>query len=196
MAQKGLNKESVVRAAVALIEQKGMGTFSMRLLADTLEVKTASLYNHICSMENLMTEVCLYALDLQMKVQMKAIEGKKGEDAIFALAEACRSFAREHMQLYRLIMSVAASGDPELNKAAVCIIEPFMKVLQEYRLSEEENMHWQRVLRGIIHGFVSQEDAGFFSHFPANVDISFHTAIQCYVDGLKLVKEGHELGNE
>ena len=45
-------------------------------------------------------------------------------------------------------------------------------------------MHWQRILRGVMHGFVSQEAAGYFSHFPVNLEESYHLAIQCVIDGL------------
>ena len=47
MPKKGLNREIIVEAAVRLIEQRGIPGLSMRELADTLDVKAASLYNHI-----------------------------------------------------------------------------------------------------------------------------------------------------
>lgn len=50
---KGLRAESIIVAAAELIEQYGRSGFSMRLLADTMGVKTASLYNHIENMDTL-----------------------------------------------------------------------------------------------------------------------------------------------
>ena len=44
MFHKGLNKEIIVDTAKELIEGNGFDEFSMRKLADRLEVKTASLY--------------------------------------------------------------------------------------------------------------------------------------------------------
>ena len=41
-----------------------------------------------------------------------------------------------------------------------------MQVLADYRISEEHRMHWQRVLRGVMHGFASQEAAGYLE-YPA-----------------------------
>lgn len=184
MPRNGLSKEKVVEAAVALIEQSGTADFSMRALADSLQIKTASLYNHVESMEALMVSVCAYALQMQQNHEMDAIRGKSHNEAIFALANAYRVFAKEHKELYRLIMNTAVSCGDQLNEISMCIVEPFMTVLEDTTLSENEKYHWQRVLRGIVHGFVSQEDAGFFSHLPADVDESFRTAVQCYIDGL------------
>ena len=62
--------------------------------------------------------------------------------------------------------------------------EPFMRVLADYRLTEEQKMHWQRVLRGLMHGFVSEEQAGYFSHYPVSVEESYEIAVRCMTDGL------------
>ncbi len=184
MPRNGLSKEKLVATAVEMIEQSGTADFSMRALADNLNIKTASLYNHVESMDDLMVSVCAYALQMQRETETKAIGGKTGTSAIMALADTYRSFAKEHRQLYRLIMTTAASCGEKLSEISECIVEPFFRVLEHTSLTDEEKCHWQRVLRGIVHGFVSQEDAGFFSHLPADVDESFKTAILCYIDGL------------
>lgn len=184
MPRAGLTKESVVEAAVELIERFGAADFSMRALADSLNVKTASLYNHVRSMEALLAETCAFALRMQREAELNAIEGKRGAAAIFALSDAYRRFAKEHRQLYRLIMNTAASCGEQIAEIQRCIVDPFLQVLEETSFTEEEKIHWQRVLRGIVHGFAAQEDAGFFAHFPVDVDESFQMAIQCYIDGL------------
>ena len=104
MAHKGLSPDAVVKAAVELIEQQGRDAFSMRLLADQLGIKTASLYNHVENMETLLSEVCRYGMCLQKEAEMQAIEGWHGEEAVRFLAETYRSFAKEHRELYWLIM--------------------------------------------------------------------------------------------
>lgn len=185
MPRNGLTKERVVEAAVQLIEQSGTAEFSMRALADSLNIRTASLYNHVESMDALLVDVCVYALQMQREKELDAVEGKAGTQGVVALAEAYRRFAKEHRELYRLIMNMAASCGEELGEVSQCIVGPFLKVLEDTVLTEEEKIHWQRVLRGIVHGFVSQEDAGFFSHLPADVDDSFQTAVRCYMDGLR-----------
>lgn len=184
MPRIGLSKERVVKSAVTLIEQSGAADFSMRALADSLNIKTASLYNHVKSMDELMVEVCACALRMQRDAEMNAIEEAPGEAGIMALANAYRRFAKEHRELYRLIMNTAVSCGNQLDEISQCIVEPFMKVLEHTSLNDMEKMHWQRVLRGIVHGFVSQEDAGFFSHLPVDADDSFRIAIKCYINGL------------
>ena len=156
MTHKGLSPDAVVKAAVELIEQQGRDAFSMRLLADQLGIKTASLYNHVENMETLLSEVCRYGMCLQKEAEMQAIEGWHGEEAVRFLAETYRSFAKEHRELYWLIMNMAAKDSRVLDDAAVLFTDPIKKVLEQ----------------------------GFFSHYPAEVDDSFHFAVQCYIDSL------------
>lgn len=184
MFHKGLNKEILVTASTELIEEKGMVTFSMRALADKLNVKTASLYTHIESMEDLFTAVELYALKMQKNAQLSAVHGLNRDSAVLALADISRNFAKEHAELYRLIMQMPAGKNETLKSAAAMTAEPAMQVLSDYHIPELRKMHWQRVLRGVIHGFISQENAGYFSHYPVDIKDSYRLAVQCIITGL------------
>ena len=181
---KGLNKEVLIEASKELIEENGVAAFSMRALAEKLGVKTASLYAHVASIDALFTEVGLSALNDQKIAQLVAIEGKEGDAAVFALADSYRAFAKAHAALYQLIMQMPMGKDETLRIAASMTAEPSMQVLQGYPIDEERRMHWQRVLRGVMHGFVSQEASGYFSHYPVDLEESYRLAIQCVVDGL------------
>lgn len=184
MTQKGLSKEVLINAAVDVIERYGRNNFSMKLLADELGVKTASLYNHVKNMDELLAGVCNYALKLQRDAEMQAIKDLNRGQAVYALAEAYRRFAKEHRELYWLIMNVAASDNHVLDQAAARITEPIVKVLADYDIKEDEKIHFRRFFRSIVHGYVSEMDTGFFSHYPADTDESFHFAIGCFSDSL------------
>lgn len=184
MIHKGLNKETVVNTAVKIIEKNGYENFSMRLLADMLGIKTASLYNHVSGMEELYTDIALYALQLQKRMQLESIEGRQKDDAVYALADSYRRFAKEHWELYKVIMRIPKVPNAIPEEAAAQIIEPIMQVLSYYDIEEPARIHWQRVLRSIMHGFISQEKAGFFSHFDVDADESYRIAVRCFLEGL------------
>ncbi|MDO4386788.1 MAG: TetR/AcrR family transcriptional regulator [Clostridia bacterium] len=192
MFHKGLSREALVDAAKRLVEESGAAAFSMRTLAEKLGVKAASLYAHIESMDALFTEVGLSALNDQKAAQLCAVQGKSRDQAVMALADSYRAFAKEHSELYRLIMQMPMGTNEALKTAAAMTAEPAMRVLADYRIREERRMHWQRVLRGVMHGFVSQEAAGYFSHYPVELEESYHLAVQCIIDGL----HGEEASNE
>ena len=127
MAHKGLNLDVVVKAAAELIEQQGRDAFSMRLLAEQLGIKTASFYNHVDNMEMLLAEVCRYGLCLQNEMEMQAMEGRHGEDAVRQLADTYRNFAKKHRELYWLIMAMSAKDKRVRDDAAVLFTEQLKK---------------------------------------------------------------------
>lgn len=190
MPKQGLTKESVVQAANQLIEESGMVRFSMAKLAQRLHIKTASLYNHVESLEKLLEYVGEGAVSQLVGLENQAIAGKAQDAALFALAEAYRTFAREHSELYRVIMSFPKWENPTLEQEAGKIVAPFLQVLSSYGLTKTQQYHWQRVLRAVMSGFAFHEQAGGFAHFPVNQDVSFRIAMQCVANGL------HEAGSD
>ena len=69
-----------------------------------------------------------------------------------------------------------------LDDAAARFTEPLKQVLSGFRLPPREEIHFRRMFRAIVHGFASQEDEGFFSHYPASTELSIEFAIQRFID--------------
>ena len=190
MPRQGLNKEAVTDAAVKLIEEKSIAAFSMNELARTLNIKAASLYTHVESMDALLTDIGLSAVSKMVENEKSAIADKTQDDALFALAAAYRQYAKEHYELYLLVMNIPRQHNPVLEQAAEEITDPIMSVLAGYGISRDDQMHYQRILRAMLHGFVAHEECGAFSHFPVDKDESFTKAIRAIADSL------HSIGGE
>lgn len=185
MKHKRLTKELLVSEAIKYIEENGKSMISLHELARRLEVKTPSLYNHIKNTKDLQYEVYQYAIEKFVENQQRAIENKQKDDAIRAFAEAYYTFAIENKGLYRLIMSIPSEEDDEAKKIAIPLLKLVIDILSKYDLTKEGLVHWQRVFRAILHGFVSEEYLGYFYYYK-DVDLkqSREIAIQCYLDGL------------
>lgn len=185
MGSKGLNKERIIAEAVAIIEESGNSTVSLHELARRLEIKTPSLYNHIKNTKDLQHEVFKYAIDKFVANQNAATSGKHKDEAVKAFAEAYYEFAAQNKGLYRLIMSMPLDNDDTEKELAVPLLKTVMVLLSDYGLSDEAIAHWQRVLRAILHGFISQEDLGYFYYYQ-DIDLkkSRDIAIQCFLNGL------------
>ena len=82
-------------------------------------------------------------------------------------------------------MSIPSEDDDKAKEIAIPLLKLVVEILSNYGLSEESIAHWQRVLRAILHGFVSEEYLGYFYYYK-DVDLkkSRDIAIQCYLDGL------------
>lgn len=185
MSSKRLTKEIILAKAVECVEESGQPVISLHELARRLNIKTPSLYNHIKSTNELHHEVFQYAIDKFVANQREAIRNKQKDDAVKAFADAYYSFAKENKGLYRLIMSMPLEGDETEKEMAVPLLDTVVSILSDYGISDDRIAHWQRVFRAILHGFISQEDLGYFYYYQ-DMDLkeSRDIAVQCFLLGL------------
>lgn len=185
MAKKGLSRDLIIDTALRLVEERGPLGLSMRELAEALNVKAASLYNHISGMDDLMGQVGLRATEMRTRAQLEAIAGKTRAEALFALADTYHAFAMAHESLDKVIMGLQRNLSPVLPQAGELTMKPILQVLGGYALSDDARIHWQRVLRATMHGFCVHEHMGGFSYSPLPVSDSYHMAIRCIAEGLE-----------
>jgi hypothetical protein len=102
----------------------------------------------------------------------RAVMGQAGDAAILALAHALRDFAKERPGLYEAAQRAPDPEDMEWHTAGQEVVEIMVRALAAYNLSTEDALHAVRMLRSIVHGFVSLENSGGFG-LPLAVDETF-----------------------
>lgn len=168
----GLNHESVVSAAIELVNQNGVEQLSLAALAQKLNVRSPSLYNHINGLDGLRRDMTLKGLQQLIQALQPAIMGRAGYDALVALCQAYRQFAREQPGLYALTLRSTELDDPELQAAGRAAVAVPLAVFQGYGLQGDAALHATRCLRSALHGFVSLEMGGGFG-LDLELDESF-----------------------
>jgi AcrR family transcriptional regulator len=176
----GLDQEAVVDAAAKLVDEEGIEQLSLGRLAERLGIRTPSLYNHVAGLPGLKHDLALYCLRDLLDRTTRATIGKSRAEAIVALADAYRSFARQTPGRYMLTQQAPDPGDREVQSVAQQIVDVVRAILIPYRLSDEDAIHAIRGLRSIVQGFVSLEVLGGFG-LPVDLDASFHWLIDVFV---------------
>ena len=192
MARKGLTKELIINTAMTLVEEEGYNNLSMRNLAKRLDVKAASLYNHIKSTDDLNAEICVKIVDDFFQAQKVAMEGKSPQDAILALANAYRKLAREKQKFYDIVVMLPSAENAVLYEKRKNLFYRVMEAISKFNLTEEQKLFWQRNLRVTIHGFVSLENAGYFTIPGVNNDDTYHSAIMNIIHGLEQAEKENQ----
>lgn len=178
MARKGLSRDTIVDAAAALAEEKGMENVTVRELADALGVKPASLYNHLQGLPELNVRLAERALDRLMQTLEQVMDGRPVTDTLRAMAAAYRTFAQEQPQLYRAMMLLPRFSDPGLVARKKAFMDLFVRMLEPLGLPASERVHLSRLIRSTLHGYVSMETAGFFRSPLATADESYERATE------------------
>ena len=194
MARKGLSRDTIVDAAAALAEQKGMENLTVRELADALGVKPASLYNHLQGLPELNVRLAERALDRLMETLEQVMDGRPVTDTLRAMAAAYRTFAQEQPQLYRAIMLLPRFSDPGLVARKKAFMDLFVRRLEPLGLPARERGHLSRLIRSTLHGYVSMETAGFFRSPLATADESYERATEWLCEQIERTEANYHGG--
>lgn len=189
-SRAGLDRQSVVRAAAALINAEGSEALTINRLARDLGVQPPSLYNHIDGLADLWSKLAvLNVVSLGDRLQA-AILGRSGPVGVMALAQAYRSYVKEFPGLY--LSSLRSSGklehaNPALQAAEERIVQAVLALVHSFGIEGDAAVHAVRALRSAVHGFSSLEIAGGFG-MPLDTDESFRRMVEMVIAGLSADK--------
>ena len=186
MARKpgpGLDTERVLQAAGALVDEEGWEQLTLTRLAERLNIRTPSLYNHVASLEQLRRDLGLMAAREMLARMAQATQGKSRSDAIYGIANAYRAYAQEHPGQYAATLRAPDPEDAEFQAVARETIDLMVGVLKPFSIAGDMALHVVRALRSLAHGFVSLELLGGFG-LPLDLDWSYRSMLTVFIEGL------------
>jgi AcrR family transcriptional regulator len=182
MPRAGLDAAAVVAAAAALADEDGLGQLTLAGLAAALGIRTPSLYAHVDGLSDLRARLAVRGAEEMASALQVAAAGRAGVDALRAVAQAYRAYARAHPGTYA---ASQVASDLEGNRAAAAAaVGVFLAVLNGYGITGDAAIHAVRAVRSALHGFVSLEREGGFG-IPLSLDESFATLVDMLDAGLQ-----------
>jgi AcrR family transcriptional regulator len=158
-----LNRERVLRAAVALADESGTGSLSMRKLGDALGVEAMSLYNHVANKGDLldgMVDFVFSEIDL-------AAGGADWKTSMRQRAVSVRQALTRHPWAIGLMESRTSPGPATLRHHDAVIGS-----LRRGGFSIEMAAHAYSVLDSYIYGFALQEASLPFDTAEETADVA------------------------
>lgn len=181
MARAGLTPDRVALAGAELADELGFEHVSVAAVARRFGVRTASLYSHVASTDDLRTRIALVALTELADAGAESLAGRSGLEALVALGDTYRDYAREHPGRYA---ATRHPLDPETGigaaaaSAAARHAVMLRAVLRGYALDEPDQTHAVRLVGGVVHGFVTLELAGGFAHSEPESQRSWERSLE------------------
>jgi AcrR family transcriptional regulator len=181
--RRGLSRAVVIDVAAGLADRDGFDSLTLGAVAAALGVRPPSLYNHVAGLDGLRRDLGLRGVqELGERIRDAAV-GRAGADALAALAEAYRAYARDRPGLYRALQRAPAPGDAELSAAGERLLRPILAVLAGFGLQGDDVIHAARSLRSAMHGFVELERLGGFG-IDLDLDASYRFMIAAVSAGM------------
>lgn len=178
--KRNLTKEKIIQTTFLLADEIGLNQISFPKIAEKLNIKYPSLYNHYENIEDLKIKMTIYFLNNLNSELMKRLIGKSGDNAIREFSDVYREFAIKNKSGYRLYMNIPSTENEEVKRLSKEINTMIHRILEFYNEDDEFITHKSRALRSLLHGFVSLSSHGYFQT-PVDLKESFKVMIDDFI---------------
>lgn len=148
-----------------------------------------SVYRRRNQLDELNKELMLYGWRSLESEIIRAAIGKSKDDAIIAVCYAYRNFVSTHTGLFEAMQWYNMYQSEEHLQATQGTIDILFQVLEAYSLTEEQKVHFVRMLRGFLQGFSAIESHGGFGN-PTPLNDTFDFALKTILNGIRDLQGG------
>jgi AcrR family transcriptional regulator len=181
LPRAGLNREKIAAQAAVVADETGLERLTLAAVAQRCGVSLPGLYKHVDGLDAVKRDIAVLGVRELTAALAAAAAGLAGRDALHAMADAYRRYAKAHPGRAAASVRAPAPGDDEHEAAGAAAIGMLAAVLKGYRIEGDDAIDAVRMLRAALHGFVSLEAAGGFG-MPQSVDATFER----YIDTLDI----------
>jgi len=192
-----LSRDSIVAAALALLDREGAEALTMRRLGGELGVEAMSLYRHVADRSAL-----LDALATRLATEIEPFPGEEDwADALRTFAGELRSLARRHPAAFALVGTRVLGTPSELRP-----IEDVLASLRRGGFTPARAIFAYRLVASYARGYALSEIAGFAIEAPGDVPLptvrslgrrlagepteaNFRAGVETIVTGLRAERE-------
>jgi len=178
-----IDRQTIIQAAADLADKDGLEKVTLKELAQILDIRSPSLYNHIEGLDELRTALMLHGwATLGIIITMSAV-GKSGDDAVRAMCYAYRDYATAHPGVFEAMLWYNQHSSQEAARTTEELTKLIALVLAEYNLEENEKIHVSRMFRSFLQGFCSISNNNGFAD-PVSIQKSFDFGVEILIKGL------------
>ena len=183
-------RESLLEAALRLLEEKGPGALRVRDLSEAVGKSTMGVYTHFGSKQGLLEQLYLHGFSL-LEDRLKAVPvGGDGREELLAFALAYRAFALDNEALYGLMFE---RGTPDFipsddsRMAALGTFEMLHERIADWRPDLADPAPEAHLVWATMHGLVTIElmhrrwGGPLVAHLQGDPEQSYSTAINSLI---------------
>jgi AcrR family transcriptional regulator len=176
MPRAGLTTDKVVAVAGDVADELGWERLTLAGVADRCGVALPSLYKHVAGLDGLRRDLSVAALRDVLAELSKATVGRSGPEALHALADTLRSYARRHPGRYTASVRAPEPDDGEHGALSADAVDLVVAALRGYGITDADAIDAVRSVRAAVHGFISLEASGGF-RLAHDLDTSFRRLV-------------------
>jgi AcrR family transcriptional regulator len=193
VASRTTQRETILDAALRLVEERGAGALRIRDLAAAAEQSTMGVYTHFGSKQGLLEQLYLRGFQL-LEDQLNGVPfDGQGRQELLAFALAYRAFALDHEALYGLMFERAAPDFVPSDASRMAGLSTFQMLVSrvaDWRPDFTDPAADAHLMWATMHGLVTIElmhrrwGGPLVPHLRGDADQNYATAISSLLEAL------------
>jgi AcrR family transcriptional regulator len=150
-----VTKAAVIQTASDIADEKGLNNVSLKVVAEKLNIRTPSLYNHIESLDDLLRQIAHSGMKAMNERMSQNAIGKAGDIAIKSIGIEYLNFMIEHPGIYETIQWATWHGNDETAKIFDNYISLLTTLILSCHLKNPKIDEILNLLTGVLHGYTT-----------------------------------------
>ncbi len=179
-----ISNEFIIETSAILCNKVGLKNLSLKMIAEELNIKSPSLYNHFSSLDDIKKSIMIYGWKQIENTMIYSIAGVTGYEALKNMCYAFYDYATSNKGIFEAMLWYNKYKDEESIKATKRLYEAMFKIAKSLNFSEDDTRHSIRAIRSFLEGFVLLVNNDSFGN-PISIKESFDISLEIIIEGLK-----------
>lgn len=184
MSKNNISDELIIETSARIANKVGLDNLSLKIIAEELNIKSPSLYNHISSLDEIKSQLMVYGWK---QIEEKMIDSAVGVSGYEALKNMCNVFydyTTNNKGIFTAMLWYNKYESDEKENATKRLFNMLFKIMKSLNITDENINHIIRTLRGFLEGFSLLVNNNAFGN-PISIKESFDLSLEIIMNGIK-----------
>lgn len=184
MSKNNISDELVIETAAKLSNKVGLENLSLKMIAEELNIKSPSLYNHISSLDNIKERLMIYGWKQIENKMIYSSVGVSGYEALKNMCYAFYDYATNNKGIFTAMLWYNKYENEEKKNTTTRLFDMLFKVMNSLNIRDDNINHIIRTLRSFLEGFSLLVNNNAFGN-PISIKESFDLSLEIIMNGIK-----------
>ena len=184
MSKNNISDELIIETSAKLCNKVGLDNLSLKMIAEELNIKSPSLYNHISSLDEIKMRLMIYGWKQIEEKMLDSAVGVAGYDAIKNMCYAFYDYSTNNKGVFTAMLWYNKYESVEKENATTKLFNMLFKVMKTLNISDDNINHIIRTLRGFLEGFSLLVNNNAFGN-PISIKERLDLSLEIIVNGIK-----------
>lgn len=184
MSKNNISDELIIETAALISNKVGLENLSLKMIAEELNIKSPSLYNHISSLNNIKERLMIYGWK---QIENKMIDSAVGVSGYEALKNMCHAFydyTTNNKGVFTAMLWYNKYDNEEKENTTKRLFDMLFRVMKSLNINDDNINHTIRTLRSFLEGFSLLVNNNAFGN-PISIKESFDLSLEIIMNGIQ-----------